>query len=65
MDSAGRENKGRDDGDRYREMVQRDQGFWIHSAGIAIESFTDGELVLPLISITRYSERQLQRRIAR
>lgn len=32
---------------------------------IAIESFTGGELVLPLISMTRYSERQLQRRIAR
>ncbi|WP_312418472.1 hypothetical protein [Shinella sp.] len=35
------------------------------SERIAIESFTDGELVLPLISMTQYSERQLQRRITR
>lgn len=32
---------------------------------ITIESFTGGELVVPLISMTRYSDRQLQRRIAR
>lgn len=39
----------------------------IRSGGerITLESFTAGELVLPLISMTRYSERQLQRRIAR
>lgn len=35
------------------------------SERLTLESFTVGELVLPLISMTRYSERQLQRRIAR